>query len=75
MGDGGFRRERMINTECWQLFKVYSDMPDTREGWQAITDSMAAVIRKYDGDPFVVDIMLAYYKRLEARKKCLQTEA
>lgn len=63
----GYRLEQKINTDCWNLFKQCLDIPNTEDGWQKARDMMQEVIEKYDKDSFVVDIMLAYYSRLEIR--------
>jgi len=63
----GYGYEQKINMDCWNVFKQCLDIQNTEDGWQKARDAMQEIIEKYDKDQFVVDIMKAYYSRLEVR--------
>ena len=56
-------------TDCWRLFKKYSEVKDTDEYWEAVVDESVQIANRYNNCKFVRDLLLAITNELEHRAK------
>ncbi len=58
-----------IYTDCWKLFKKYSEPTDELEFWQNLATECKELRDKYNNDSLAVDIILATYNKIETIMK------
>lgn len=62
-------------TDCWRLFKKYSDVKDSDEYWEAVINKSNVISKKYGECKFVINLVLAVITELERIYKEMRANA
>lgn len=57
-------------TDCWKLYKKFSDIQQTEDmRWEQFVNESDSIAKKYNNSRFVRDLLLATAQELERKSK------
>lgn len=75
MSNEELRRIYQMYTECWKLYKKFSDIQQTEDArWQQFVDESDLIAKTYDNNKFIRDLLLATTQELERQSKEAQKQ-
>jgi hypothetical protein len=70
MSNEELRRIYQMYTDCWKLYKKFSDIQQTEDArWQQFIDESDLIAKTYDNNKFIRDLLLATTQELERQSK------
>lgn len=70
MSNEELRRIYQMYTDCWKLYKKFSDIQQTEDArWQQFVDESDLIAKTYDNNKFIRDLLLATTQELERQSK------
>lgn len=75
MSNEELRRIYQMYTDCWKLYKKFSDIQQTEDTrWQQFVDESDLIAKTYDNNKFIRDLLLATTQELERQSKEAQKQ-
>lgn len=75
MSNEELRRIYQMYTDCWKLYKKFSDIQQTEDArWQQFVDESDLIAKTYDNNKFIRDLLLATTQELERQSKEAQKQ-
>lgn len=70
MSNEELRRIYQMYTDCWKLYKKFSDIQQIEDArWQQFVDESDLIAKTYDNNKFIRDLLLATTQELERQSK------
>lgn len=70
MSNEELRRIYQMYTDCWKLYKKFSDIQQTEDArWQQLVDESDLIAKTYGNNKFIRDLLLATTQELERQSK------